>query len=253
MTLSRPKNVTVYADVTRFDEPARMGSLRCQTARNGDIFSFEYDPGWLQKPEAFTFDPDLALVDGLQYPAADRANFGIFLDSSPDRWGRVLMQRRENMRARREGRKARSLTEWDFLLGVHDETRLGALRFQDPHTGCFVDSDDEFAAPPSLRFVNFKRQAFNSKRTLTKKTTRTMNGGSRNCSLRGRPWAARARRPRLETKREGSVWPSFPAGKIAMTWARGNSSHIGWRLARESASHTPGHCAHPKMRTLPSS
>src|SRR6266852_4029604 len=63
------------------------------------------------------------------------------------------MQRRENMRARRDGRRARSLTEWDFLLGVHDETRLGALRFQDSETGRFVDSDDDFAAPPitSLR------------------------------------------------------------------------------------------------------
>ncbi len=64
--------------------------------------------------------------------------------------GRVLMQRRENMR---EGRRARSLVEWEFLLGVHDETRLGALRFQDPDTGQFVERDDDFAAPPitSLR------------------------------------------------------------------------------------------------------
>jgi serine/threonine-protein kinase HipA len=63
------------------------------------------------------------------------------------------MQRRENMRARREKRRARSLAEWDFLLGVHDETRLGALRFRDPDTGRFIDSDDRFAAPPiaSLR------------------------------------------------------------------------------------------------------
>jgi len=145
--------VAVYADLEHFDKPVLMGSLRCQTSRTGDIFSFEYDPAWLQKPEAFTFDPDLALVKGSQYPASGRANFGIFLDSSPDRWGRVLMQRRENIRARHERRRAKSLTEWDFLLGVHDETRLGALRFQDPDTGRFIDSDDRFAAPPiaSLR------------------------------------------------------------------------------------------------------
>jgi serine/threonine-protein kinase HipA len=99
-----------------------MGALRYQKSRTGDVFSFEYDPAWLQKPAAFSFDPDLALVNGPQYPVPGRANFGIFLDSSPDRWGRVLMQRRENMRARHEGRRARSLTEWDFLLGVHDET-----------------------------------------------------------------------------------------------------------------------------------
>lgn len=122
-------------------------------SRAGDIFSFEYNRAWLRKPQAFTFDPDLALVTGPQYPASDRTTFSIFLDSSPDRWGRVLMQRRENMRARHEGRSARSLTEWDFLLGVHDETRMGALRFQDLTTGRFIDGDDEFAAPPitSLR------------------------------------------------------------------------------------------------------
>lgn len=148
MTTRPVETVSVYADLEHFEAPAQMGSLRCQKARSGDIFSFEYEPTWLQKPEAFAFDPDLALVHGPQYPVPGRPNFGIFLDSSPDRWGRVLMQRRENIRARREGRRARSLTEWDFLLGVHDETRLGALRFRDPKSGRFIDSDDEFAAPP---------------------------------------------------------------------------------------------------------
>jgi serine/threonine-protein kinase HipA len=140
--------VSVYADLDHLDKPALMGSLRRQRGRAGDVFSFEYDPSWLRQPQAFTFDPDLALVTGPQYPAYGRANFGIFLDSSPDRWGRVLMQRRENLRARREKRRPRSLTEWDFLLGVHDETRLGALRFQDPQSAQFLDSDHDFAAPP---------------------------------------------------------------------------------------------------------
>jgi serine/threonine-protein kinase HipA len=149
----RQETVAVYADLEHFDEPAVMGLLRCQMSGSGDIFSFLYDDAWLRKPEAYTFDPDLALVTGPQYPAKGRGNFGIFLDSSPDRWGRVLMQRRENMRARQEKRRARSLTEWDFLLGVHDETRLGALRFRNPNTGEFMDSDDVYAAPPitSLR------------------------------------------------------------------------------------------------------
>src|ERR1051326_4003235 len=153
MTPARPEFVEVYADVPRFHEPALMGSLRRQGGRGADIFSFEYDDTWIERPAAFAFDPDLALVTGPQYPASDRTNFGIFLDSSPDRWGRVLMQKRENLRARQQARKARSLTEWDFLLGVHDETRLGALRFRDPDSGQFIDSDDQFAAPPitSLR------------------------------------------------------------------------------------------------------
>ncbi|HWG20346.1 MAG TPA: HipA domain-containing protein [Terracidiphilus sp.] len=151
--MSRFDTVHVYADLERFAQPALMGELHCQQSRSGEIFSFLYDETWLTRAEAFAFDPDLSLVAGHQYPASDRANFGIFLDSAPDRWGRVLMQRRENSNARKEGRRARTLTEWDFLLGVHDETRLGALRFRVPPDGPFIDSDARLAAPPiaSLR------------------------------------------------------------------------------------------------------
>jgi serine/threonine-protein kinase HipA len=151
--MSRFDTVHVYSDLERFGHPALMGELHCQQARSGEIFSFNYNEAWLTGAETFAFDPDLALVAGHQYPASDRANFGIFMDSSPDRWGRVLMQRRENSRARKEERRARTLTEWDFLLGVHDETRLGALRFRVPPDGPYLDSDAQLAAPPitSLR------------------------------------------------------------------------------------------------------
>jgi serine/threonine-protein kinase HipA len=151
--MPRFDTVQVCVDVEGSGQTALMGELHCQQSGAGEIFSFEYDKHWLVRPEVFAFDPDLALSAGHQYPAPDRTNFGIFLDSSPDRWGRVLMQRRENSRARLEKRRARTLTEWDFLLGVHDETRLGALRFRVPPDGPFIDSDDQFAAPPiaSLR------------------------------------------------------------------------------------------------------
>jgi serine/threonine-protein kinase HipA len=145
--VSRLNTVHVYADLEHFGQPAFMGELHCQPSRSGEIFSFNYNEAWLAGAETFAFDPDLALAAGHQYPASDRANFGIFLDSSPDRWGRVLMQRRENSRARKEKRKTRTLTEWDFLLGVHDETRLGALRFRVPPEGPFLDSDEQLAAP----------------------------------------------------------------------------------------------------------
>ncbi|HEY2528873.1 MAG TPA: HipA domain-containing protein [Xanthobacteraceae bacterium] len=125
-----------------------MGLLHYQPAARGGIFSFEYGPAWLKQAEALAFDPDLTLVEGPQYPAAERGSFGIFLDSSPDRWGRLLMQRRENVRARESKEKPAALNEWNYLLGVHDETRLGALRFQLEEGGPFVDADDRFAAPP---------------------------------------------------------------------------------------------------------
>jgi serine/threonine-protein kinase HipA len=146
------ETVEVYLDADQMTEPHFMGTLHCQLSGRGELFSFRYDKSWIARVEAFAFDPDLALSDGHQYPSADRSNFGIFTDSSPDRWGRVLMQRKENLRARHEGVRPRTLTEWDFLLGVHDETRLGALRFK-LSGGPFVDSETKLAAPPltSLR------------------------------------------------------------------------------------------------------
>lgn len=145
--------VEVCVDLERFSAPRLMGWLRQQKVRSGDVLSFEYAPSWFEHGDVFAFDPDLALVTGPQYPASDRELFGIFLDSSPDRWGRVLMQRREALRARRDGRHPRTLTEWDFLLGVHDETRLGALRFRRGPGLPFIDADPQQAAPPiaSLR------------------------------------------------------------------------------------------------------
>jgi serine/threonine-protein kinase HipA len=151
--MARFDSVQVCLDLERYENPVFMGLLHCQTGSRGEIFSFEYDRAWLARPEVFEFDPDLALAPDPQYPALNRANFGIFLDSSPDRWGRILMQRRENVRARREGRKPRILRDWDYLLGVHDLTRLGALRFRSSSDCPFLDSDDRLAAPPitSLR------------------------------------------------------------------------------------------------------
>lgn len=152
--MARLDSVQVCVDLERYREPMAMGSLHRQGTRAGEeILSFEYERSWLDHSEAFAFDPDLTLAAGAQYPAQGRSTFGIFLDSSPDRWGRVLMQRRENARARHAGRRPRTLTEWDFLLGVQDETRLGAMRFRSSADQPFIDSDERMPAPPiaSLR------------------------------------------------------------------------------------------------------
>jgi serine/threonine-protein kinase HipA len=160
--MNRPlKTVRVFADLSYFEEPQLMGLLHHQPAARGGIFSFEYHPAWLRQAEALAFDPDLSLVEGPQYPAAERESFGIFLDSSPDRWGRVLMQRRENVRARESKEKPAALNEWDYLLGVHDETRLGALRFQLEEGGPFVDTDDQFAAPPITSLGDLQAASLN--------------------------------------------------------------------------------------------
>jgi serine/threonine-protein kinase HipA len=63
-------------------------------------------------------------------PPARQAIFGSIGDSAPDTWGRRLMQRAERRQAEREKRAVRTLAESNYLLGVADETRLGALRFR---------------------------------------------------------------------------------------------------------------------------
>jgi serine/threonine-protein kinase HipA len=86
--MNRPlRTVRVFADLSYFEKPQMMGLLHYQSAARGGIFSFQYAPVWLKQAEALAFDPDLSLVEGPQYPAAERESFGIFLDSSPDRWG----------------------------------------------------------------------------------------------------------------------------------------------------------------------
>jgi len=108
---------------------------------------FHYEREWLKDPRAFALDPDLSLDEHPFFPKPELGNFGIFLDSSPDRWGQTLMRRREALQAKDEKRAPRILYAWDFLIGVQDLTRQGALRFRRPGTETFL-GDEEMAAPP---------------------------------------------------------------------------------------------------------
>jgi serine/threonine-protein kinase HipA len=147
------KEIFVYAHWLEMKEPIFMGTLYAEKTRGKEIFSFEYFHEWLNSKYAQIIDPDLQLYPGVQYTKENRNNFGIFLDSSPDRWGRVLMKRREAAMARKAKRDENTLFESDFLLGVFDEHRLGGLRFKVDADGPFLNSDKRFAAPPwtSLR------------------------------------------------------------------------------------------------------
>jgi serine/threonine-protein kinase HipA len=108
----------------------RVGTLRRHTRRGQETTSFEYHPDWLADKARFSLEPALALNRGAFTPAAGAAIFGSIGDSAPDTWGRRLMQRAERRRAEREGRRPRTLMEVDYLLGVSDMSRLGALRFR---------------------------------------------------------------------------------------------------------------------------
>lgn len=125
-----------------------MGVLHSELLRGKEIFSFEYEQEWLQEDFSQILDPDLALYSGLHFLNDNKANFGTFLDSSPDRWGRILMRRREAALARKQGRREENLYETDYLLGVYDSHRMGGLRFKLSKDGPFLDNNKELASPP---------------------------------------------------------------------------------------------------------
>ena len=142
------RSVLVYAHSVALPEPNLLGILHADLVRGKEVFSFEYNAGWLESGKAQSLDPDLQLYSGPQYLNEGKSNFGIFLDSSPDRWGRTLMDRHEALLARKEDRKPRPLFETDYLLGVFDGHRMGALRFKENEEGPFLNDNKEMASPP---------------------------------------------------------------------------------------------------------
>jgi serine/threonine-protein kinase HipA len=148
--------VYVFADWDQLSDPVLVGSLRSSMVKNKEHFRFAYDNNWLRSAAAQKIDPSLEFYAGEQHGSGEQ-NFGAFLDSCPDRWGRLLMKRREAAIARQEDRKPRVLNEVDYLLGVHDLYRMGALRFKRELDGAFLDDNDAMAAPPisSLRDLEY--------------------------------------------------------------------------------------------------
>jgi serine/threonine-protein kinase HipA len=106
------------------------GQLYPHYRRGSESASFIYDNNYLANSDAYELDPGLPLVSGTLQTPVGRALFGAFTDSSPDRWGRTLIQRTERARAKTAATAPRSMTELDLLLGVRDDLRQGALRFR---------------------------------------------------------------------------------------------------------------------------
>lgn len=145
------------------DIPSLIGKLYVDKGRGRQITAFEYDDEWLNDlTNNVSLDPDLRMFRGRQYAPADKLMFGMFEDSCPDRWGRLLMKRREAIRAKKEERKPRTLTEVDYLTGVYDETRMGGLRFSVSKGGAFLSDDRELTTPPwtTLRKLESASLAF---------------------------------------------------------------------------------------------
>jgi len=147
-TRSNNKDIYVYAHWTGMKEPVLMGVLKAEFTRGKEIFSFSYSDNWLKSRYSQMLDPELQLYSGSQYAKDEKQNFGVFLDSSPDRWGRLLMKRREAAMARSEKRPEKTLRESDYLLGVFDGHRMGAIRFKEDPDGPFLNDNKTLASPP---------------------------------------------------------------------------------------------------------
>lgn len=160
---SNQKIIYVYDDFST-DVPLLMGCLYVSVIKGGESYSFEYDRNWLKTTGiSLSLDPELMPYAGRQYPS-DKNIFGLFADASPDRWGRVLMNKRERILADKEGRKPNKLYDSDYLLGVYDETRMGGIRFKLDPNGPFLSDDQETAAPPwaTLRTLEEASRHFES-------------------------------------------------------------------------------------------
>ncbi|MPS65496.1 type II toxin-antitoxin system HipA family toxin [Chryseobacterium sp.] len=140
-------DIYVYAHWLGLAEPVLLGILSAHQAKGRKAFSFEYDKNWLKSNAQRLIDPDIQFYSGQQFPN-NKENFGIFLDSMPDTWGRTLMKRREIQLAKSKGENPKTLYDIDYLLGVFDETRMGAFRFKLDPNGDFLDNDSEKSTPP---------------------------------------------------------------------------------------------------------
>jgi serine/threonine-protein kinase HipA len=146
MSLKKTK-IWVYAHWIGMPKPKLIGILSVDNAKGRNSYSFEYNPEWIKSNEQLILDPDISWHSGAQYPNK-KENFGVFLDSMPDTWGRTLMKRRASNIAKETNQTVQKLYDIDYLLGVFDECRMGALRFKLSEEGNFLDDNKHYPTPP---------------------------------------------------------------------------------------------------------
>lgn len=153
-------DIYVFAHWKPMPKPQLIGTLSALYAKGKKAFSFEYDKVWLKSKNQVFLDPDIQFFGGPQFPN-NKENFGVFLDSMPDTWGRTLMKRRAAQVAKKIGERAKTLYEIDYLLGVYDESRRGALRFKTDLNGPFLDNNSLSSVPPWSSIGELQKAAEN--------------------------------------------------------------------------------------------
>ncbi len=207
----------MWVDDAEFGAQAVLvGALARARSSGNETVRFRYADEWLSRGRhAFAIDPELPLTPGDFFPSGGAALHRVFRDCAPDRWGRVLMERREAEEARLAAERPRRLSDWDFLAGVSDTARMGALRLRDPQTSRWVD-DRVPGVPPAARLRELEAAARSideqgahaqSDRALTSASTHSPSTRA----MHARTWA-RCARPRVST---ASTRPRLPASRRA--------------------------------------
>lgn len=142
------KKLFVYADFDWLDAPRLIGELSYDSVRGGETYGFAFDKEWLAKYRDIFLSDDLQNYSGLQYTRPGHDIFSCFSDALPDRWGRTLLNRREQIAATDEKRPVRRLTSFDYLVGIDDASRMGGFRFAENRDGKFINCEKSLRVPP---------------------------------------------------------------------------------------------------------
>lgn len=138
----------VFADFNWLSSPMLVGQLSYESLRGNDSYGFQFDGEWLRKYGSLFLGDDLHNYPGQQYTKPGQDIFGCFGDALPDRWGKTLINRREQIEAAEEKRPIRRLSSFDYLMGIDDYSRIGGFRFKDSLEGPFICTENSLPIPP---------------------------------------------------------------------------------------------------------
>lgn len=138
----------IYADFDWLSTAVLVGKLNYETVRGNDSYAFLFDNNWLKKYGNLVLSDDLNNYPGMQYTKQGKDIFGCFADALPDRWGRTLLNRREQIEAIEQKRPRRHLNSFDYLMGIDDFSRMGGFRFKELPEGQFICTEKELSIPP---------------------------------------------------------------------------------------------------------
>ena len=142
------KKLYVYADFDWFNDIELIGELGYESLRGSDSYSFKFADSWIKKYNSIQLSNDLNNYPGIQYTQPNKDIFGCFADALPDRWGRTLLLRREQILAQEDNRPIKRLSSFDFLVGIDDFSRMGAFRFKETLDGEFINTTNSLRIPP---------------------------------------------------------------------------------------------------------